>query len=71
AADAVRDKVATPDAIDQALRFGVNYPFGPLEWAAEFGAAKAVAALDAIADETGDALYRPNEVLRKMAGADQ
>jgi 3-hydroxybutyryl-CoA dehydrogenase len=33
-----RDRgVATPDDIDTALRYGVNYPMGPFEWAEKIG----------------------------------
>ena len=67
AADALRDKAASGEAIDTAMRAGVNYPFGPWEWVTGFGPARAVAALAAIADETGDAIYRPSEVLRAAA----
>lgn len=64
AADAVRDKVAAADAIDLAMINGVNYPFGPLDWAKGFGFSRVNAALDAIAEETGEAMYRPGEWLR-------
>jgi 3-hydroxybutyryl-CoA dehydrogenase len=67
AADAVRDKVAAPRAIDLAMVNGVNYPFGPLDWAKSVGFGRVVAALDAIADETGEAMYRPGEWLRAAA----
>ncbi len=67
AADAVRDGVAEPHAIDLAMINGVNYPFGPLAWAREYGFARVVAALDAIADETGEAMYRSSEWLRAAA----
>lgn len=67
AADAVRDRVATPDAIDLAMMNGVNYPFGPLAFARDFGFSRLSAALDAVADETGEAMYRPGEWLRQRA----
>ncbi len=67
AADALRDKAASADAIDTAMRAGVNYPFGPWEWVTGFGPQRAAAALIAIAEETGDAIYRPSEVLRAAA----
>lgn len=70
AADAVRDRVAEPDAVDLAMMNGVNYPFGPLAWAREFGLKRVCAALDAIADETGEAMYRPGEWLRAAARRD-
>lgn len=67
ASDAVRDQVASPEAIDIAMVNGVNYPFGPLGWAKEFGFGRLVAALDVLADETGEAMYRPGEWLRAAA----
>jgi 3-hydroxybutyryl-CoA dehydrogenase len=67
AADAVRDRVADADAIDVAMMNGVNCPFGPLAWARQFGFARVAAALDAIAEETGEAIYRPGEWLRSAA----
>ena len=67
AADALRDRVASRADLDAALVFGVNYPIGPLAWAEALGAAKLVAVLDAIARETGEAMYAPGEVLRRWA----
>lgn len=67
AADAVRDRVADAASIDHAMRFGANYPFGPLAWAQEFGFARVVEALDAIAAETGDNMYSAGEFLRAAA----
>jgi len=67
AADAVREQVASGDAIDTAMMNGVNYPFGPLAWAREEGFGRVVSALDFIADETGDGSYRPGEWLRAAA----
>lgn len=67
ATDAIRDNVATGDAIDKALQFGVNYPFGPMKWAKEFGVERVVKALDCIAEETGEcSFYAPNHILRAM-----
>lgn len=63
-ADAVLEQVADEDGIDQALRFGANYPFGPFAWADLFGRGAVVDLLDAIADGTGEAIYRPSHYLR-------
>lgn len=68
AADAVTDAVATPEGIDLAMMNGVNYPFGLLAWARTH-ATDAAAALNHIADETGEAMYRPNGWLLKQIGA--
>jgi 3-hydroxybutyryl-CoA dehydrogenase len=67
AADAVRDGVGAPEAIDLAMRNGVNYPFGLFDWGAGYGWTKVVEALEAVARGTGDAMYAPSEVLRKLA----
>lgn len=66
-ADAVLEQVADEDGIDAALRFGANYPFGPFAFAQMFGRGPLVALLDAIAEETGEALYRPSVYLRNSA----
>ncbi len=67
AADAVRDRIADAAGVDQAMVFGANYPQGPLAWAEAFGFARLVRALENLADETGEAMYRPSEVLRRGA----
>ncbi len=61
AGDAVLEKVSDEKGIDDALRFGANYPFGPCAWARRFGAAGLVDTLRAIASETGQAIYNPSE----------
>ncbi len=66
AADAIGDQVTDADSVDRAMMNGVNYPFGPMAWAREFGFNAVVHALDAIADETNDMMYRPSEVLRNL-----
>jgi len=67
-ADALRDQVADEAAIDKAMLYGVNYPVGPMAWARGYGLDNVVAALGAIADETGQQnLYAPNETLKLLA----
>ena len=66
AADAVLEQVADEAGVDSALRFGANYPFGPFAWADLFGRARLVSLLDAIADGTGEAMYRPSHYLRNQ-----
>ncbi|MFW2830418.1 3-hydroxyacyl-CoA dehydrogenase NAD-binding domain-containing protein [Sphingomonas sp. ID0503] len=67
AADAVLEKVADESEIDSALRFGANYPFGPFAWAHQYGRAGLIKLLDAIAEGTGEAIYRPSYYLRNTA----
>lgn len=66
-ADAALEQVADEEGIDAALRFGANYPFGPFAWADTYGRQELVALLDAIADATGEAIYRPSHYLRGSA----
>jgi len=61
--------VADEQAIDAAMRHGVNYPCGPVEWGRRVGLRRVVAVLDAIADATRDPRYRVAENLR-FAAAD-
>ena len=68
AGDAAADDVAAPHAIDLALLNGVNYPFGPLQWADSLSLSRVVGALNAIADATGDDMYRPSAYLIEKAG---
>ena len=59
AIDAVREEVASAEAIDEAMLYGANYPIGPLAWAARTGPRRLRETLANIASETGDRLYEP------------
>lgn len=61
--------VADEEAIDAAMRHGVNYPCGPFAWGRRLGLRRVVAVLDAIAAATRDPRYRVAENLR-FAAAD-
>lgn len=65
AADAVADEVATVSGIDEAMVYGANHPEGPLHWAERATPRRVAAALDNIADATGDAMYRPATLLAR------
>lgn len=65
--EAMLQGVADGEAIDRAMRFGVNYPRGPVEWARMIGLERIVAALDAIHADTGDPRYRVAMNLRLAA----
>jgi 3-hydroxybutyryl-CoA dehydrogenase len=45
AADAVQQRVCTPDGADAAMKLGVNYPAGPFEWLARWSPAEVVQVL--------------------------
>ncbi len=67
AAFAVQEGVASPQEIDLAMRLGVNYPKGPLAWAAEIGHARILAVLDHLWNEYREERYRACIWLRKAA----
>ncbi|WP_225008861.1 3-hydroxyacyl-CoA dehydrogenase [Novosphingobium percolationis] len=61
AGDAVLEGVSDEAGIDNALRFGANYPFGPIAWGRQMGAGLLVQVLAAMAAETGQPMYNPSE----------
>jgi len=65
AAFALQEGVATAAGIDAAMRLGVNYPMGPLEWADEIGPEKLLAVLEGLQRQSGEERYRPAPILRK------
>jgi 3-hydroxybutyryl-CoA dehydrogenase len=67
AASAVAEGVATPEAIDTAMRLGTNYPSGPLEWGERIGLAPVVGTLDALHASVPDGRYRVTPLLRSLA----
>lgn len=66
AADALYKRVAGRDDIDLAMKTGVGYPQGLLQWADEFGIGKVVTILDNLSAQYGDGRYRASILLRKM-----
>lgn len=65
AAEAVLTKVANPADIDLAMKAGVNWPSGPLEWAERIGLEKIYQILDNLFRTTRDSRYRPSALLRR------
>jgi 3-hydroxybutyryl-CoA dehydrogenase len=70
AASAVADGVATPTAVDTAMRLGTNYPSGPLEWGERIGLDHVLHTLDALNAVVPDGRYRAVPLLRQLAGRD-
>jgi len=64
---AIFNGVADESGIDAAMRHGVNYPYGPIEWGRRLGLKRIVSVLDAIGWATGDPRYRVAENLRFAA----
>jgi len=71
AAFALMEGVASVGDIDTAMRLGLNYPYGPLEWGDDIGPEVILAVLDQLHHFTGEDRYRPCPYLRKLvlAGA--
>lgn len=69
AADAVARGVASAADTDTAMRLGVNYPLGPLEWGDRLGPWWVAAVLGALHGERPDGRYAPSAGLRRRAVA--
>ncbi len=62
----VEEGVATPEAIDQAMKLGANHPMGPLQLGDLVGLDVCLAIMDSMYDETHDPKFRAAGLLRKM-----
>ena len=67
AASAVADRVASPEAIDAAMRLATNWPEGPLAWGERIGLPSVVHSLDALHAAVPDGRYRVTPLLRVLA----
>jgi 3-hydroxybutyryl-CoA dehydrogenase len=65
ASDAVHQGVCTEAGADAAMKLGVNYPAGPFEWLAGWGAGAVVAMLDALDAQYRGERYRVSPRLRR------
>jgi len=63
--DALFMQVASREDIDTAMKFGVNYPKGLLEWADEIGVDNVLTTLTDLFEEYGEDRYRPNPLLKR------
>lgn len=64
--DALYLNVASRQDIDLAMKNGVNYPKGLLEWSEEIGLEKVLAVLQNLFEEYGEDRYRPNVLLKRL-----
>ncbi len=67
--DAVNQQVCDEQAVDTAMKGGVNYPCGPIEWVNNLELSYALDVLDNLMDSYGEDRYRASPLLlRKVAG---
>lgn len=69
ACSAVGQQVCSARAVDVAMRGGVGYPLGPIEWAERIGAAQLIAVLDHLTAHYGEPRYRVAPLLRQKVWA--
>jgi 3-hydroxybutyryl-CoA dehydrogenase len=67
AADAVNQGVCTVEGVNTAMRKGVNYPLGPLEWADALGVQTVRQVLLNLAASYGEERYRVSPLIREFA----
>jgi 3-hydroxybutyryl-CoA dehydrogenase len=65
AADAVAYGICSPGAIDVAMRHGVNYPRGPLEWSEQVGLHVFARALANLREHYGEERYRTSALITR------
>ena len=62
-----QQQIATPDDINAAVRLGLGYPKGPLEFGDDLGAATVLEILENMQVFYGDPRYRPSPWLKRRA----
>jgi 3-hydroxybutyryl-CoA dehydrogenase len=65
AADAVTQRVCTPDGADAAMKLGVNYPMGPFEWLESWSAEGVIGVLNALDGHYRGERYRVSPGLKR------
>jgi 3-hydroxybutyryl-CoA dehydrogenase len=65
AADAVAHGICSADAIDVAMRYGVNYPRGPMEWSEQVGLHVFARALANLREHYGEERYRTSALIAR------
>jgi 3-hydroxybutyryl-CoA dehydrogenase len=64
---ALGEKLATPESIDLAMKNGVNYPLGPIEWGEKIGLHNVAQLLEELNTITRDERYRLSPELKLQA----
>jgi len=61
----VQEGTATAEDIDQGMKLGTNYPYGPFEWSLIIGIRNVYELLEAVYDDTKDERYKICPALKK------
>lgn len=67
ACDMAAQHIATPKDIDNAVKIGLGYPYGPIEWGDKLGPQRILLILERLLVSTGDPRYRPSSWLYRRA----
>ncbi len=65
----VWEGIATPEAVDQVMKLGMNHPMGPLALADLIGLDTCLYIMEVLHEGFGDSKYRPCPLLRKYVAA--
>jgi len=65
----VYEGVATPEAIDEVMKLGMNHPMGPLKLADFIGLDTCLYIMEVLHEGFADSKYRPCPLLRKYVKA--
>ena len=65
----VYEGVASPEAIDEVMKLGMNHPMGPIKLADFIGLDTCLAIMEVLYEGFGDSKYRPCPLLRKYVKA--
>jgi 3-hydroxybutyryl-CoA dehydrogenase len=69
AAMALQERIATAEELDEAMRLGVAYPYGPLAWGDRIGLDRVLAAMEGLYAEFKEERYRPAPLLKRLVRA--